>query len=114
MLTVNGKTIEPVDCTRWVVRGMTPCCRMGLDVSRCSDCTEQEPRHGNWTNPPVYELPVVTATPATPPPSAPARMRGLGDVIARATTAIGIKPCGGCKKRQEALNKAVPFGKPKE
>lgn len=35
--------------------------------------------------------------------------RGLGDVIASATKALGIKPCGGCKKRQNALNKAVPF-----
>ena len=36
-------------------------------------------------------------------------MRGLGDAIARATTAVGIRPCGGCKKRQEALNRLVPF-----
>lgn len=35
--------------------------------------------------------------------------RGLGDVIASATKAIGIQPCGGCGKRQESLNKAVPF-----
>jgi hypothetical protein len=33
---------------------------------------------------------------------------GLGDVIAGATTAVGIQPCGGCKKRQAALNKATP------
>lgn len=36
-------------------------------------------------------------------------LRGLGDVIAKATAAIGIKPCAGCKERQEALNKLVPF-----
>lgn len=36
---------------------------------------------------------------------------GLGDVIASATKAIGIKPCAGCRKRQAALNKLVPFGK---
>lgn len=29
---------------------------------------------------------------------------GLGDVIAKVTTVIGIKPCEGCKQRQEALN----------
>ena len=41
----------------------------------------------------------------------PAREKwtGLGDVIASATSAVGIKPCGGCKQRQEALNKLVPF-----
>ena len=33
---------------------------------------------------------------------------GLGDTVATVTTAAGIKPCGGCKKRQAALNKATP------
>ena len=33
------------------------------------------------------------------------RDRGLGDTIKRATEAVGIKPCGGCQKRREALNK---------
>ena len=37
-------------------------------------------------------------------------LRGLGDVVAAATKAIGIQPCGGCKKRQDWLNRAVPFG----
>jgi hypothetical protein len=30
---------------------------------------------------------------------------GLGDVIKRATSAYGIKPCGGCQRRAEALNR---------
>lgn len=30
---------------------------------------------------------------------------GLGDVIKRATSAIGIKPCGGCQRRAAALNR---------
>jgi pantoate kinase len=34
---------------------------------------------------------------------------GLGDVVAAATKAIGIKPCGGCQQRREALNKLLPF-----
>ena len=33
---------------------------------------------------------------------------GLGDVVAGATKSVGIKPCGGCKKRQAALNNATP------
>ena len=37
------------------------------------------------------------------------RSTGLGDTIAKATKAVGIKPCGGCKKRQAALNKIVPY-----
>jgi hypothetical protein len=36
-------------------------------------------------------------------------VRGLGDVVAAVTKAVGIRPCGGCAKRQAALNKLVPF-----
>jgi hypothetical protein len=38
---------------------------------------------------------------------------GLGDVIKRATTAVGIKPCGGCRRRAAALNQRVVFGRNK-
>ena len=34
---------------------------------------------------------------------------GLGDVIKRATYAIGIKPCGGCERRAAALNRWMTF-----
>jgi len=34
---------------------------------------------------------------------------GLGDVIKRATTSIGIKPCGGCAERAARLNSRVMF-----
>jgi hypothetical protein len=33
---------------------------------------------------------------------------GLGDYVAALTSAVGIKPCGGCKERQAAWN---AFGK---
>ena len=39
----------------------------------------------------------------------PEKSRGLGDTIAKMTSKLGIKPCGGCKKRQEKLNKIVPY-----
>ena len=35
--------------------------------------------------------------------------RGVGDVVKRATSAVGIKPCGGCQKRREMLNRMMPF-----
>ena len=35
--------------------------------------------------------------------------RGLGDTIAKLTSAIGIKPCDGCKERQALLNRMVPY-----
>jgi hypothetical protein len=34
---------------------------------------------------------------------------GLGEVIKRATSYIGIKPCGGCEARAAALNRRVVF-----
>ena len=38
---------------------------------------------------------------------------GLGDVIKRASSAIGVKPCGGCDRRAAALNRWLTFsGRP--
>jgi hypothetical protein len=37
------------------------------------------------------------------------KSRGLGDTIAKMTHALGIKQCGGCKKRQSKLNKIFPY-----
>jgi hypothetical protein len=34
---------------------------------------------------------------------------GLGDAIKRMTSALGIKPCGGCQRRAEALNGWITF-----
>jgi hypothetical protein len=34
---------------------------------------------------------------------------GLGDVIKRATYAIGVKPCGGCERRATVLNRWMVF-----
>lgn len=34
---------------------------------------------------------------------------GLGDVIKQATAYVGIKPCGGCKKRAATLNRWLVF-----
>mgnify|MGYP005841394783 CR=1 FL=1 len=35
--------------------------------------------------------------------------RGVGDTIAKATSAVGIKPCGRCKKSQKWLNDRFPY-----
>lgn len=34
---------------------------------------------------------------------------GFGDVIKRATSYVGIKPCGGCEGRAAALNRWLVF-----
>lgn len=33
---------------------------------------------------------------------------GLGDVVAAATTAVGINPCEACQRRKETLNALTP------
>lgn len=38
--------------------------------------------------------------------------RGLGDYIAKITSAVGVKPCGECKERQKKWNKKFPTTKP--
>lgn len=37
------------------------------------------------------------------------KARGLGDVIHRLASAVGVRQCGGCRKRQEALNKLAKW-----
>ncbi len=34
---------------------------------------------------------------------------GLGDVIKRATSSMGIRPCGGCNRRAATLNSWLVF-----
>lgn len=34
---------------------------------------------------------------------------GLGDAIQRATSYVGIRPCGGCQRRAAALNRWMVF-----
>jgi hypothetical protein len=36
-------------------------------------------------------------------------VRGLGDLIKRVTSAVGIAPCGNCDRRAEVLNRIMPF-----
>jgi hypothetical protein len=36
---------------------------------------------------------------------------GLGDVIKRASSYFGIKPCGGCERRAAALNRWAVFAR---
>jgi hypothetical protein len=36
---------------------------------------------------------------------------GLGDAIQRATSYLGLRPCGGCKRRAAVLNRWLVFTK---
>ena len=39
------------------------------------------------------------------------KSKGLGDTIKKVTDKLGIKQCGGCKRRQEKLNRLFPYQK---
>lgn len=47
------------------------------------------------------ELAKLRASQGTPGP-------GVGDLVAAATTAVGIKPCGRCNRNRRALNRLTP------
>jgi hypothetical protein len=53
---------------------------------------------------------VRVSVPGSRPKREP-RAEGLGDMVARWTTAVGIMPCGSCHRRRRALNRAFPFRK---
>lgn len=39
---------------------------------------------------------------------------GLGDVVKRVAATIGVRPCGGCQRRADILNRWLVFtGRPK-
>lgn len=98
----NGIELEVVNCMHWNPATGVPECLAGHDVSQCETCTFKQVR------------PVFSRPPSAAHFEAEAKvlrgMRGLGDVVAAVTTAVGIQPCGGCEKRKEFLNKIVPFG----
>ena len=83
-------------------------------MSPPSNCDFARAPSGLWTCKNCgYTLPVPL--PAPPRRNCPAakrakpKSRGLGDTIAKITRAVGIKPCGGCKKRQKKLNELFPY-----
>jgi hypothetical protein len=100
-ITVNGIELAVVDCLHWSPSGGNPECLAGHDLSQCGSCSFRKER------PQVRSQNLVPHT----RDQQRNRIRGLGDLIAAGTRAVGIRPCGGCKKRQEALNRMVPFGK---
>lgn len=78
-------------------------CSLGLfegkpsarNCARCSKYEPGEPEDG-WYEGQGTDIP----------------QRGLGDTVAKVTSALGFKPCGGCKKRQEALNRMFSYKQP--
>ena len=96
----NGIELTVVNCMHWSPADGVPECLAKHDISQCETCAYKEAR-------PVFSRPRSEAHVIAEHKI----MRGLGDVVAAATKAVGIQPCGGCAERQKLLNKIVPFGK---
>jgi hypothetical protein len=64
-------------------------------------------------------MPAAPNATSPTPPGQPRRMRlpgfvpdepvGLGDVVKRVTTRVGVPPCGGCAERARRLNNWLVF-----
>lgn len=109
-------SVAIIDCTKWQLVNRDAVCRDGHDLTACASCPHRVGRNGNMTNPPIFALPDPASVQQEPElafQNPPERWKGLGDVVASATKMVGIKPCGPCSKRREALNRMVPFGKQK-
>lgn len=108
-IRIGDTDLPIIDCKSWRVLGDTPDCAKGLDLSQCAACQSRETRGGNIAKPPI-RVRMPGDAPALPPaPKTSEPMRGLGDAVARVTTALGVKPCMSCKQRQEMLNRMIPF-----
>lgn len=111
---LNGTFFPGVDCSQ--VTCVTPigaCCYIEPGVGgQCANTTAAQCAllGGQWFGPPVTcgthncQFGEGGEQPRIVP-------KGLGDVVAGVTSALGIKPCAGCKKRQDWLNRMVPFSK---
>jgi hypothetical protein len=61
------------------------------------------------------KTPAPRPTDVDTPMRSPDTHRGLGDTVAKVikTVSMGrVRPCGGCKKRQAALNAMFPYQPP--
>lgn len=113
IIHIGKNKYQAEDCKHWYIKGTAgPTCAASHDVTGCGGCQHRVSREGNWTNPPLV-LRVSGARPVGrrkgPTPT------GLGDVVARALEAVGIRKRQGCKcgQRQATLNRWFPFGKKK-
>ncbi len=59
--------------------------------------------------------PEKTATPKSARLRLPGFVReeeiGLGDLVSRTASAIGVRPCGGCSRRAAAMNRWMTVGR---
>lgn len=91
----------PIECEHWTDCGVNSggCCK----ISKFGD----RPSHGVCLSICKLNIPDDERFKHTK------KSRGLGDTVKKIIDTVTfrkVKPCGGCKKRREALNKLIPYG----
>lgn len=106
---LNGTWFPGVDCTR--VNCTTPigaCCYVDpVFGGQCVNTTSAQCAllGGTWYPPPA------TCQNTQCQFGEGGGSRGFGDTVAKFTSALGVKPCAGCKQRQDWLNRWLPYSK---
>ena len=65
--------------------------------------------HGNLVTDLADGTVEIIASAKQDEPTKPAPSKGFGDTIKKVTDKLGIKQCGGCKKRQKKINRLFPY-----
>lgn len=106
---LNGTWFPGVDCTQ--VNCTTPtgaCCYVDpVFGGQCVNTTSAQCAllGGTWYPPPA------TCANTQCQFGEGSESRGFGDTVAKFTSALGIKPCAGCKQRQATLNRLWSYGR---
>jgi len=86
-------------------------CRSGVHCSRCRDL--EAGRRWRRGIARAFDVPETDwPCPSGKPWGYEGKSRGLGDTVAKIIKRVTrgrLKPCVGCKKRQKALNRLVPY-----
>ena len=88
------------------MRDIAPLCKSGAHCRTCRDAGERGRRWRAEFAGMDWECPQGKPWGYEPP------SRGLGDTVERLIKKVTfgkVKPCGGCKKRRDTLNRLVPY-----
>ena len=112
--SVNGIHLTVINCTRWRAPEGKPTCSVMRNpaVLDCAECQYRKPivgRHpvrglGDLIAAAVYVLCLGR-------PRIPQRIAATVEGAAATPGKPGVSGGCGCKRRQDALNRAIPFGK---
>jgi hypothetical protein len=115
---MDGKgNLMQIDCVHWKDCGIprAGCCTIGAWQTPSHEaCLTMCELRLSLSDPDLETKLEIINNPKKPKPKKKSACgsRGFGDTIKSVIDKVTlgkVKPCGGCKKRQEALNKLLPY-----